>query len=92
MQMVRLGGRKQDALHPLSGQQPGQERVAPGPERAHRSSHGAAHILYRSRAAMDGAQHICQHNLPVDFGEMFAEERFDHLCLIRLKPPFHFTV
>ena len=39
---------------------------------------------------MQRAQHIDQHDLPVDPGEMRAEERLDHLGLVGLIPAVHF--
>ena len=89
VQMVGLGRGEQDPLDPLATQKAGQPAVAARAKGAQHIGHGAAQILDRARPLMDGAQHIDQHDLPVDLGEMVAEEGLHDLGLVALIAPRH---
>ena len=50
---------------------------------------GALEIGDRGAAAVQRGQQIDQHDLPVESGEMIAEERPHHMRFVRLVAPFH---
>ncbi len=89
VQMVGLGRGKQDLLHPLAAKDRGQKAIAPGAEGGQHLGHGAAQILHRLRALMDRPQHIDQHDLPVDPGEMVAKERLHDARFVGVVAPLH---
>lgn len=66
VQVIRLGGRKQDLFHPLADQDARQEGIPPRPEGPQDIRHGLAQILDRARPLVDRAKRIDQHHLPVD--------------------------
>ena len=89
VQMVGLGGGKQNPLHPPATEPSGQKTVATGAECRQHVRHGAAQILNRRGACMNGPQRIDQHNLAVDLGKMIPKKRRDDTAFIGFIPPFH---
>ena len=89
VQMVGLGRREKDAFHPLAAKKRAQPAVPAGAKGRKDARHRLPHILDRAGAGMDRAQHIDQHHLPVDAGEMVVEERLYHLGLVGLIAPLH---
>ena len=87
--MVGLGGGEQDLLDPPAAQQAAQPAIATGAKSAQHIRHGAPQVLNRLRPLMHRAQHIDQHDLAVDPGEMIAEERLHDLGLIAFITPRH---
>ncbi len=91
VQVIGLGGGKQDAVHALAAQKPGKKRGSSGPERPQETGERLAQIIERTRPGMDRPQHIHQHHLPVDAGEMGAEKRFHHLRLVGVEAAGEFA-
>ena len=63
------------------------QRVRAGAERGEDVGHRAAQVLDRARAVVDRAERVDQHHLPVEPGEVVAEERLDHHALVGLEAP-----
>ena len=80
MQMVGLGGGKQDAVD-ARGEQARPQAVRAGPEAFEDLGHGALEIGDRGLAAVQGREHVDQHDLPVEPREMIAEEGPHHVLL-----------
>ena len=85
VEVIGLGGGKQDLFDPAPEEKLGQERVPTGPEGAEDIGHGLAEIVDRGRPGMDRAQGVNEDHLPVDPGEVVAEEGFDDLALVGLE-------
>ena len=92
VQVIGLGGGKEQPLHPPALHQPREKGVATGAERAEDIGHRAAGLLDRAGALMERAQQIDQHDLPVDPGEMRAEEGPHDLALVGLEAARHLRV
>ena len=84
VQMVGLGGGEEDAVDAAAEdrRQPG---ARPGAEAGEDLGHRGAQVLDRARAVVDGAERVDQHHLPVEPGEVVAEERGDHHALVGLE-------
>ena len=76
--MVGLGGGEQHPVEPAA-QQRAQPVVGAGAEAGQHLRHRRAQVGHRPRPGVERAQEIDQHHLPVDAGEVVAEERPDHL-------------
>ena len=88
MQMVGLGRREQDAVD-ARAEDRGEPRGAAGAEGAHDFGERVLEIGERGRAGVQRRQRVDQHDLPVEPGEMIAEERPHHMRLIGLVAALH---
>ena len=59
--------------------------LAPGPEAPEDRLHAVLQIGQRAGAGVDGGQRVDQHDLPVEAGEVVAEERLHHVRLVALE-------
>ena len=59
--------------------------LAPGPEAPEDRLHAALQIGQRAGAGVDGGERIDEHDLPVEAGEVVAEERLHHVRLVALE-------
>ncbi|MPL67378.1 hypothetical protein SDC9_13069 [bioreactor metagenome] len=89
VQMVGLGRGKENALDPPRAKERGQHPGLAGAEGGKDPRHRSPQILERRGPGMDRAEHVDQHHLPVDAGEMLAEEGLDHLVLVGLEAARH---
>ncbi len=88
VQMVGLGRGEQDAVdaRPEDRAEP---RGAAGAEGVHHAVERGLEIAQRRRAGIQRAEQVDQHDLPVETGEMVAEERPHDMGLIGLVAPLH---
>ena len=91
VEVIRLGGGKEDLLDALAKEELRQEGVPTGPEGAEDVGHGLAEVLDGLRTCMDRAKHVYQNDLAVDPGEVVAEEGFDYLALVGLEAAGEFA-
>ena len=84
--VIGFGRGKEDAFDTLAAQQARQEIVSPRAEGRQDRGHRLPHVLDCGGAFVDRAKRIDKHDLPVDAGKVVAKERFDHPCLVGLKP------
>ena len=84
VQVVGLGGGEEDAVDAAAedGREPG---ARAGAEAGEDLGHGGAQVLDGARAVVDGAERVDQHDLPVEPGEVVAEERPDDDALVGLE-------
>ena len=88
MEMVRLGRRHQDPVD-FWPEQLVQRIAAPDPEGREHLVEGVLEVAQRRRSGIERGQRVHQHDLPVEPGEMVAEERFDHMALVGLVAALH---
>ena len=86
VQVVGLGRGEEDAVD-APAEDRRQPRVPAGAEAGEDLGHRGAQVLDRARPVVDGAERVDQHHLPVEPGEMVAEERRDHHALVGLEAP-----
>ncbi len=83
MEMVGLGRREQDAVDP-PGDQPASQPARPSRKAERISASAVSSAATASRPAFSASQHVDQHDLAIEPGEVIAEERPDHGRLIGL--------
>ena len=66
-----------------------QSVFAPGAEAFEDLGHGALEVGDSFRPAVQRGQHVDQHDLPVEPGEMIAEERPHDMRFVGLVAPLH---
>ena len=84
VQMVGLGGGKQQAVD-APRQDAGEPGVGAGAEAPEHGLHGALQVGERAGAGVDGRERVDQHDLPVEPGEVVAEEGLDDVGLVALE-------
>ena len=88
MQMIGLGGGKQDAVDPRP-EQGAEAAAAADPEAIENSGQRRLEIVQRFRSGIERRQRIDQHDLAIEPREMIAEERPHHDVLVGLVAPDH---
>jgi hypothetical protein len=85
---VGLGGGKQDAVDAPAEElrQPGVGALAEGAEHV---GQRRLEVGDRRRPGIEGREHVDEHDLPVEPGEMVEEERPHHMGDIGVVAPFH---
>ena len=86
--VVRLCRGEQDAVDALA-EDAAEPAIGAGPEALQHGGHGAFEIGKGRRTGIQGRQHVHEHDLPVEPGEMIAEKRPDHMRLIGLVAARH---
>ena len=82
--MIGLGGGEQQPVD-AARQDGGQPGVGPRPEALEDRLHAGLQVGQRAGAGVDGGQRVDQHDLPVEAGEVVAEERLHHVRLVALE-------
>ena len=88
VQMVGLGRGDQDAVD-AAREKVGQETAAAGAEAGEDFGHRAFEVGHRAGPGIQRLHGVDQHDLPVEPGDVLAEERLDHMRLVGLVAPLH---
>ena len=86
--VVGLGRGEQDAVDPLA-ENGGEPAIRAGTETIQDRPQRPLKVGNRGISRIHRAEHIDQHDLPVQLGKMIAEERLHHMRLIGLEAPLH---
>ena len=88
MQMIGLGGGKQNAINPRP-EQVAEQRATADPEAIQNARERRFEVVQRFRSGVEGRERIDQHDLAIEPGEMIAEERTHHDVFVSLVAPSH---
>ena len=84
VEMVGLGGGEQQPID-AAGEDAGEPGVGPRPEASEDRLHAALQVGERAGPRVDGGERIDEHDLPVEAGEVVAEERLHDVRLVALE-------
>ena len=88
VQMIGLGGGKQNAVDPRP-EQIAEQRAAADPEAIQNAGKGGFEIVQCFRPGVEGRERIDQHDLPIEPGDVIAKKRPHHDVLVGLVAPLH---